>query len=93
MFCPYFIVGVDLGVRAATIPRLARPVSGAAPAPFFLCEIIWVDLIYTFFRGGGQRSCVYYFTNYFRPSPRFLREIELQLNIRRSGTIASSIFI
>ena len=25
-----------------------------------------------YFRGGGQRSCVYYFTNYFRPSPRFL---------------------
>ena len=34
MFCPYFIVGVDLGVRAATILRLGRPVGGAAPAPF-----------------------------------------------------------
>ena len=38
MFCPYFIVGADLGVRAATILRLGRPVIGAAPAPFFCAK-------------------------------------------------------
>ena len=34
MLCPYIIVGAGLGVRAATILRLGRPVGGAAPAPF-----------------------------------------------------------
>ena len=65
--------------RKGSLPLEARKADcmGLHLRPF-LCEIIWVDLIYTFFRGGGQRSCVYYFTNYFRPSPRFLREIELQ---------------
>ena len=78
MFCPYFIVGVDLGVRAAYQLRLARPIVWGCTCALFLCEIIWVDFNLYFFRGGGQRSCVYYFTNYFRPSPRFLRDIELQ---------------
>jgi len=35
MFCPYFIVGVDLGVRAATGIGSEGRQRGAAPAPFF----------------------------------------------------------
>ena len=65
--------------RKGSLPLKAREADcRGCTCALFLCEIIWVDLIYTFFRGGGQRSCVYYFTNYFRPSPRFLRDIELQ---------------
>ena len=36
LLCPYFIVGADMGVRAAYHLRLARPTVGAAPAPFFV---------------------------------------------------------
>ncbi len=93
MFCPYFIVGVDLGVRAATGIGSEGRQRGAAPAPFFLCEIIWVDLIYIFF-GAADNGLVYTILLIISVRrPVFLREIELQLNIRRSGTIASSIFI
>ena len=33
MLCPYLIVGAYLGVRAVSVPRLARPTEWAAPAP------------------------------------------------------------
>ncbi len=58
MFCPYFIVGVDLGVRAAYQLRLARPIVWGCTCALFLCEIIWVDLIYIFF-GAADNVLVY----------------------------------
>ena len=33
MLCPYLIVGAYLGVRAVSVPRLARPTEWAVPAP------------------------------------------------------------
>ena len=32
MLCPYLIVGAYLGVRAVSVPRLARPTEWAVPA-------------------------------------------------------------
>ncbi len=58
MFCPYFIVGVDLGVRAVYHSRLARPTVWGCTCALFLCEIIWVDLIYIFF-GAADNVLVY----------------------------------
>ena len=58
MFCPYSFVGVDLGVRAATDLRLARPTGRGCTCALFLCEIIWVDLIYIFF-GAADNVLVY----------------------------------
>ena len=49
-----------LGRKGSYRLRFARPVSGAAPAPLFLCEIIWVDLIYIFF-GAADNVLVYYY--------------------------------
>ena len=47
-----------LGRKGSYRRGLARPTVGAVPAPFFLCEIIWVDLIYIFF-GAADNVLVY----------------------------------
>ena len=39
MFCPYFIVGVDLGVRAAYQLRLARPIVWGCTCALFLLSL------------------------------------------------------
>ena len=58
MFCPYFIVGVDLGVRAATNPRLARPTVGGCTCALFLCELFRVIIF------GVTDNVLVYITTY-----------------------------
>ena len=44
MFCPYFIVGVDLGVRAAYQLRLARPIVWGCTCALFLCPCLYKEI-------------------------------------------------
>ena len=55
MFCPYSLVGVDLGVRAATDLRLARPTGRGCTCALFLCELFRVDYIF----GAADNVLVY----------------------------------